>query len=86
MLGAQRPYLRVAEYHIHVPDAESSGAEVVIRDFDGPKRVAQTNHKEITRICLQALRHGVGDFCAIISALPLRFAIEAPHTLSSSLS
>jgi hypothetical protein len=33
--------------------------------FHGPTRVAQTNHKEIACFCLQALRHGVGDFCAI---------------------
>ena len=33
--------------------------------FHGPTRVAQTNHKEIACFCLQASRHGVGNFCAI---------------------
>src|SRR5450756_941887 len=41
--------------------------------FHGPTRVAQTNHKEITSLCLPALRHDVGDFCALSLALALRY-------------
>jgi len=70
---------RTVEYHIHVPDAESSES-VVNRDFHGPTKVAQTNHKEIAYFYLPALRHGVGDLCTI--SLLLHFAQTTPHSQS----
>jgi hypothetical protein len=68
---------RMIEYHIHVPDAESSES-VVNRDFHGPTRVAQTNHKEIACFCLPSLRDGVGDFCASSLALAHRSNHSTP--------
>jgi len=62
--------------HIHVPDAESSGS-VVNRDFHGPRRVAQTNHKEITCICFSMLRNS--ESCAVPSYCYLRFDLNAPQ-------
>jgi hypothetical protein len=68
---------RMIEYHIHVPDAESSGS-AVNRERHGPARVVQTNHKEIACFCLPFLRHGVGDFCASSLALAHRLYYSTP--------